>query len=130
MLHSERPKKSCDLAPLRALGELDPRADAAARAVVVVIAVLEVFGPCVVPREVRVVDVAVWVEATSIFVLGVVKGPVRDDDGCVFGLELPVNCVILSAEDGVMAYNEHTVVPVILGAAVRDTSRNALQKLY
>jgi hypothetical protein len=92
MLHSERPKKSCDLAPLRALGELDPRANAAARAVIVVIAILKVLGSSIVPCEIGVVDVAVWIESTSIFVLGMVEGPVGNDDCCIFGLELRVSC--------------------------------------
>jgi hypothetical protein len=92
MLHPESPKKSCNLTPLRALGELNSRADSAARAVIVVIAVLKVLGSSIVPCEVGVVDIAVWVEGTSIFVLGMVEGPVGNDDGCIFGLELWVSC--------------------------------------
>lgn len=68
MLESERPQNACNLAPLRPLGKLDASADAAASAVVVVVAVFKVFCSGVVPGEVRVVEVAVWVVGFCIFV--------------------------------------------------------------
>jgi hypothetical protein len=105
MLHSERPKKSCNLAPLRALGELDPCADAAARAVIVVITILKVLGSGIVPSEVGVVDIAIWIEGTSVFVLGMVEGPVGNDDGCVFGLELRVSCCVVKFRCGRWSYD-------------------------
>ena len=92
MLNSERPKNPCNLAPLRTLGDLDPSADAAASAVIVVIAVFKGLGSSVVPGEVGVVEIAVWVVGTCIFIFGMVEGPVGDYDGCIFGLELRVSC--------------------------------------
>lgn len=91
MLESEGPENPRNLAPLRTLGELDSSAYAAPGTVVVMIAVLKVLGASVVPSEVRVVDIAVWVVVLWIIVFGVVKGPVRDHDGCVFGLKLRVS---------------------------------------
>lgn len=91
MLESKCPKKSCNLAPLRALGELDPSADTAAGAIIVVIAILKVLGSSVVPGKVGVIEIAVWVVGICIFVLGMVEGPVGDYDGCIFWLESRVS---------------------------------------
>lgn len=43
VLKSKRPKDLCDLAPLRALGELHSSTDTAACAISIVVAVFEVF---------------------------------------------------------------------------------------
>lgn len=130
MLDSERPKKPCHLAPLRTLGELDASADAAARAVIVVIAVFKVLASCIVPGEIGVVEIAVWVVGLWVFVLGMVEGPVWYYDGCIFGLELRVSRfeVWVCVGDEVTTYDEHAVVPVILCAAVGDASGYSVQE--
>ena len=86
MLEPEGPQDARDLPPLRALCELDARADAPARTVVVVVAILEVLGPRVVPGRRRMLQVTVRVVCAARSVFGVVQRPVRDYDRGVFGL--------------------------------------------
>lgn len=66
--------------------------DAAAGSVIVVVAMFKVLGSSMVLGEVGVIEIAVSVLDICIFVLGMVEGPVGDNDGYVFQLELRVSC--------------------------------------
>jgi hypothetical protein len=128
MLDSKRPKDPCDMAPLRTLSKLDPSADTTTSAVTIVVAIFEVLNSSIVWSEIGVVGVAVRVKCTRLFVLGMVERPLWDYDGCVFGLELWVRVVKYeSREDRFRAYDEHTIVPVILCAAVGDAIGSSVE---